>query len=519
MASIAQYYDGKSVFLTGGSGFVGKVIVEKLLRSCPGVRNIYFLIRPKKGLECQDRLRKIFQMPLFDKLKEIDSEATKKVIPIPGDITHRRLGISDADWLRVTSDVNVVIHSAATVRFDEPLRVAMQMNCVAVKEVVGLVREVANLSVFCHISTAYSQCDRDADDVIKETFYPKNVSVGNLLEAMEWMDDQMLADATEAMIGKYPNTYTFTKALAESMLKEECGAPNNIPLVIVRPSIVCSTIRDPVPGWVDSYNGPSGIIVGIGKGVVRTLFFSGVKNDIVPVDMVSNCVLASIYYHATTQPTEPVICNCTSGNVNPTSFVDMELAVQETTARYPYNGIFRRPNIAITGTPLVHQYWQVVSHYIPAILADGVSILIGAKPRFMNIYKKLDSSLQTMDFFVHHEWRWDNEVFLKILHAVPAHERDVFHFDMKSINWDRYYRALTLGIKMYLVKDDMNELPKARRLVQRYRMVRWLSSLLFVLVVGRVFFHRSAQFRRLWFEALFGMFRLLRFLKVTTNSS
>ena len=47
--SIASYYSGKSVFLTGGSGFIGKVIVEKLLRACPDIARIYFLIRPKKG--------------------------------------------------------------------------------------------------------------------------------------------------------------------------------------------------------------------------------------------------------------------------------------------------------------------------------------------------------------------------------------------------------------------------------------------------------------------------------------
>jgi len=514
MDSIADYYRGKSVFLTGGSGFVGKVIVEKLLRSCPGVRNIYFLIRPKKGLDCKDRLRKLFQAPLFDKLKEIDSSATEKVIPIHGDITHHKLGMSDSDWLKVTSDANVVIHSAASVRFDEPLRVAMQMNCLAVKEVISLVRDITNLSVFCHISTAYSQCDRD--DVIKEEFYSKNVSVGNLLEAMEWMDDTMLNAATKAMMGKYPNTYCFTKALAESMLKEECS---NIPLVIVRPSIVCSTIKDPLPGWVDNYNGPAGIIAGVGKGVVRTLLFPGVKNDIVPADMVSNCVLASIYYLAKTKPHKAIICNCTSGSLNPTTFVDMEAAVQETTSQYPYNGIIRRPNIGITGTPLIHQYWQVVSHYIPAIVADGVSILIGAKPRFINMYKRLDSSMQTYEFFINHEWNWDNKVLLQILASIPSHERDIFNFDMKKIDWDQYYRSFTLGVKMYLLKDDMSELPKARQLVQRNRMVRWLSSIMFVLVVGRVFFHRSAQFRRLWFEALFGMYKLLRFLKVATTSN
>lgn len=57
------------------------------------------------------------------------------------------------------------------------------------------------------------------------------------------------------LVGTRPNTYTFTKALAEYWLKENKG---NLPLVIVRPSIVLSSINGPLKGWVDNWNGPTG---------------------------------------------------------------------------------------------------------------------------------------------------------------------------------------------------------------------------------------------------------------------
>jgi len=514
--SVASFYVGKSVFLTGGSGFIGKVILEKLLRSCPGVKKIFFLIRPKKGLDCDERLKKIFQMPLFAKLHESDPVAKDKVVAIPGDITHQRLGISDEDWQLVTDEANVVIHSAAAVRFDEPIRIAMEMNVIAVMEVVKLVRDIKDLAVFCHISTAYSQCNRDCDDVIDERFYPTPMKAQNVVDSMKWMDDDMLNAASKAMIGRYPNTYTFTKALAESMLNDEC---RDLPLVIIRPSIVCASIEDPLPGWIDNYNGVIGVIVAVGKGILRTLLIPGVKNDLVPVDLVSNCILVSIWYHAHTKPSDPFICNCTSGNVNPTTFKDMERTCQETMYVYPYNGIFRRPNVRFTGTRIIHNYWQVVSHYIPAIIADGISIMSGGKPRIMNIYKRMNSSLQTYQFFISNEWTWSNSVYSKILQSIPSEDKPTFDFDMRKIDWESYYKALTLGVKVYVLKDDLNELPKARRLMQRYKMVRWLSSILFILVAGRVFFTKSAQFRRLWFEALFGIYKLLRFLKVTSFST
>lgn len=62
--SIANFYDGKSIFITGGTGFIGKVIVEKLLRACPNIKHIYFLVRPKKGKSCSERMDKIFALPV-----------------------------------------------------------------------------------------------------------------------------------------------------------------------------------------------------------------------------------------------------------------------------------------------------------------------------------------------------------------------------------------------------------------------------------------------------------------------
>ena len=56
MITIPEFYEGKSIFLTGGSGFIGKVLIEKVLRSCPGVGDIYILMRPKRGQSVQERI-------------------------------------------------------------------------------------------------------------------------------------------------------------------------------------------------------------------------------------------------------------------------------------------------------------------------------------------------------------------------------------------------------------------------------------------------------------------------------
>lgn len=87
-----------------------------------------------------------------------------------------------------------------------------------------------------------------------------------------------------------PNTYTYTKALAEHLVRKSEG---QFPIAIVRPSIIMNSLEEPVPGWVDNINGPSGITVLASVGILRTVdwdYFA--KVDLVPVDKVVNALIA-----------------------------------------------------------------------------------------------------------------------------------------------------------------------------------------------------------------------------------
>lgn len=57
--TIPEFFTGKTIFITGGSGFIGKVLIEKLLRSCPDLAQIYVLMRPKKGKSQEERLEQM----------------------------------------------------------------------------------------------------------------------------------------------------------------------------------------------------------------------------------------------------------------------------------------------------------------------------------------------------------------------------------------------------------------------------------------------------------------------------
>lgn len=64
LSAVQEFYNGQSVFITGGTGFMGKLLIEKLLRTCPGIASIYLLVRPKKGKDVHQRTEEIFDDPV-----------------------------------------------------------------------------------------------------------------------------------------------------------------------------------------------------------------------------------------------------------------------------------------------------------------------------------------------------------------------------------------------------------------------------------------------------------------------
>ena len=108
--------------MTGGSGFLGKVILEKLLRDCPELKAVYVLLRAKQGHDSRRRVEELLSSVVFLRLRRESPASLKKVIAVSGDITYPGLGISHTDLSILKENVSIVFHSAATIRFDEPLK-------------------------------------------------------------------------------------------------------------------------------------------------------------------------------------------------------------------------------------------------------------------------------------------------------------------------------------------------------------------------------------------------------------
>lgn len=120
--------------LTGCTGFIGKVLLEKILRSIPGSGFIFLLCRKRKNMTGRDRVKEILESRCFDRVRDTMGEtefykwALEKIIPIQGDLTIERLGMPEEERARIINDCHVIINSAASTKFNDPLHDALNIN-------------------------------------------------------------------------------------------------------------------------------------------------------------------------------------------------------------------------------------------------------------------------------------------------------------------------------------------------------------------------------------------------------
>lgn len=241
--TIKEFFANKEIFITGGTGFIGKVLIEKLLRSCADIKKIYILIRPKKEQSADQRLKSICDQILFDAVRLLNPKFIEKLVPINGDVTELGLGLSDNDK-KLMKNVSVIFHSAASVRFDDSLRDAVLMNTRGTREIMKFAETLKNIKVVMHVSTTYSNVHLQT---VKEEIYPPIADWKKTIEICEKFEGEQLNYFTPLYTNFMPNTYVFSKNLAEQVSYEY---RDKLPLVLFRPSIVLNAWEEPFGGYV-----------------------------------------------------------------------------------------------------------------------------------------------------------------------------------------------------------------------------------------------------------------------------
>ncbi|CAB3258285.1 unnamed protein product, partial [Arctia plantaginis] len=438
---VQLFYEGATVFVTGGSGFIGKQLIEKLFRSC-AIDKLYLLIRPKKSMTIQERLNQMLQNPVYDLLRTKKPEFADKIIPVEGNVNDIRLGLSEKDWSMLTDEVNIIFHVAATVRFDEPLRKATLTNIRSTREALELARNCKNLKKFIHISTAFSFAtqDRSGKD-ISDQFYPCPVPPDTMISLAENIDENKLDNITNNMIQGWPNTYTFTKCIAEELVRTKSG---DLPVCIVRPPVVLPAYYEPAPGWLDEHTiiGPSGICLLGALGALR-LFCTDVNStlSIAPVDYVNNTIIAAAWDSSERRKNgKTEIPIYTIAKKLRYGFIGETMRKEEKRLATP-KAVWRYGMLQVKSRLLYHILsWFLL--YIPAYILDFACFVSGKKPKqissFVDLYKKLEKLSVVYEYFLQKSFTFREDNVKTMMSRMNDADRAIYNCNLSEVDLEDY---------------------------------------------------------------------------------
>ncbi|CDW80559.1 male sterility protein [Stylonychia lemnae] len=459
---IRDFYRDKTLLITGTTGFLGKVVLEKFFRSLSEFKKIYLLVRPKKGTKPMDRVkREILQSPCFDvvrKMPQYDEIINSKIFPIEGDITKDNLALSQSDRQTLINELDVVINCAASVDFNERLCDALQINYFGCHRMYELASQCKNLAVFTHVSTCYTNCEKRG--FIKEQIYDIGKDPEQVIDDILRMTPQLQDQNLQQILGEWPNTYTFTKSMAERTL-QKIRRPD-IPVVILRPSIIGGSLSEPLVGWTDTFSAAGGLSVAVGLGLVN--FIKGHKNnisDIVPVDIVSNAIIVSTALGSKRQ--ELKVVHCGTSHLNPITWGQyMEFGFQHI-AYEPLKQQVFKPSVKFVPDSRQFQTYFYLKNELPSKIYKKIAQIpgIGGQQMLKDATKleKINNRSKIMgemfEHFTLNEWIYESNQIVLMLSEMTESDKVEFNIDPKTINWGFYVRAYIHGMQNYILNEDV----------------------------------------------------------------
>ncbi|KAG0000375.1 cyclin-dependent kinase inhibitor far1 [Entomortierella chlamydospora] len=454
-----EFYNNNTViFLTGATGFVGKTILEKLLRSFPQITKVYLLVRISGNKTLKGRVENdVFASKIFDTLRaqfsspeEFQEKIIKKIVPVRGDITFDHLGLSDQDLAMIREDVTVIINSAASVSFDDPLNNALEMNTKGPLRTFEVAQGAKKLSAFVHISTCYvnsPMIGKRIDETIYDHPFGEPEAIYEMLTKMSYEDIRNYERSV--VLKKYPNTYTFSKSLTEHLIKKRFKAMD-LPIVIVRPSIVTAAKQEPVPGWVEGTAAANKAVVSCALGHVQEwIGIESTKTDLIPVDVVAKVILLS----ATTADrtlAQPPIYHVGTSCINPITWGLFGIYL----AAY-WNAV-ERPRRRISDDIRFDMYPH-------AEFKRRFDIRFGEQIRTLSQHKdgkklklrisKAMAIPMTFKTFSTSEWFFDVSNTLALDDAAPAELKSGLR---RGMDWHKYMEDYNAGVQEFILREKVD---------------------------------------------------------------
>ncbi|XP_048269881.1 fatty acyl-CoA reductase 1 [Bombus terrestris] len=474
--SLEEFYAGSGILVTGGTGFIGVALLEKLIRVCPRVAAIFVLIRPKSNETIEQRFKKIIDDPIYDGVKAKHPSALSRVYPMKGDVSLPDLGLSREDRNLLLEKVNIVFHVAATVKFNEPLHVAVNVNTKGTLRVIDLWNELKHPISFVHVSTAFSNANLYE---IGEKVYTTSLKPSEVIDMCDKFDKTSINEIEKKILKTYPNTYTFSKNLAEQIVASKC---KDLPVAIVRPSVVGVSLKEPCPGWIQGTSAFTGVFLLVSRGcatVVRGR--RDTRLDLVPLDFVVDTIICVAWHVTLHRDREVKVYNCTS-NACPFKWGPVTDAMVKCSIEMPLNDTLWYPSCSVIANEYIYNVRSVIPHILRAFVIDVFLRLRGSKPIMMKLLRNGNKLFTFIGYFILHEWTFERDNCTDLARKVKMlKDSDMVKLDLRDMNWEKYVATYLMGIRKFILKQDFK--PTARQRLTRLYWIHQITKIFGIIIL------------------------------------
>ncbi len=498
--SIKESLAGKHVLLIGFTGFIAKVWVANILKDLPEIGKIYLLIRRSRSTPALARFEKIIaESPLFesfhqqygDKLPQFIAD---KIEIVEGDVSAPNLGLDESVLPRLRAKLDVIINSSGLTDFNPDLRQALSINVDATVEMLKFMRSCDHVALL-HLSTCYVVGFRDGrvNETLKPNYTPYKLkdydaaaehaalhklaadiearaespditaeltaqlqAKGKQLSEKE-LDTQLRKqrqrwvrfELTEAGMRRakelgWPNTYTLTKSMAESLIAQQ---GSDLPIAIVRPSIVETSTHDPFSGWNEGVNTSAPLSYLLGT-FFRQLPSNEKKClDIIPVDLV--CRGMTLIAAALTQRQHEAMYQLATSATNP---CDMRRSIELTGLAHrkhyrAQDDFDHRVKLYFDSISVTKQRYESFSAPRQKQVIQSLQRILAPLPmsrspliRRARDLEKVEKLIELYEPFILHNDHIFEAKNVEILSAaLPAAERAAFAYDASTLDWWDYW--------------------------------------------------------------------------------
>jgi thioester reductase-like protein len=501
--SVRRALSGKRVLLIGVTGFIGKVWLVNTLMELPEIGRIYLLIRRQKSNPAMRRFEKLVEeSPVFDPLYArygagLSRFLAERVEVIEGDVCQPGLGLGPGVSQSLQKNLDLIINSSGLTDFNPDLRDALATNVDAAVNVTEFVRQSEHAGLL-HLSTCYVAGARDGrvGETMRPDYTPARVAgfdaenewralhafvkqaeqKAESAEVTEELRQQALSKehaakdlggaALENQIRKnrfrwlreyltewgmtraaelgWPNTYTLTKSLAESLISKY-GA--GLPIAVVRPAIVETSVQEPFVGWNEGINTSASLSYLLGTSFRQLPTNEKKRLDIIPVDAV--CRGMTLIGAAIVERRHEPLYQLATSVTNP---CDMRRSIELTSLAHrkhyrAQEGLEYWLRLRLDAIPVSKERYNRMSAPAQKAIVKSIQRIMSPLPLKKTPLVRAERNLEKVEkliklfepFILHNEHDFAADNVERLSHALPEDEKAGFGYNTRSIDWWDYW--------------------------------------------------------------------------------